>query len=137
MIADMVLLFDRGPAALRLKSVCVLGDGGSVRRGRPGTAALRLKSVCVLGDGGSVGRGRSGDGRAPNEELSCVWGWCFCSKGAAEDCLAPTEELSCVGDGASVRRGRPGTAALRLKSVRVLGMVLLFDGGGRGRPRSY
>ena len=28
---------------------------------------------------------------------------------------------------ASVRRGRPRTAALRLKSYRVLGMVLLFD----------
>src|ERR1051325_6773041 len=32
-----------------------------------------------------------------------------------------------------VRRGRPRTAALRLKSFRVLGMVPLFDGG---RPRT-
>jgi len=45
-------------AALRQKSVRVLGDKASVRRGWPRTAALRQKSVRVLGDEASVRRGR-------------------------------------------------------------------------------
>jgi hypothetical protein len=62
--------------------------------------------------------------------------WWFCWTGAAEDGRAPTEERSRVRDGASDRGGRPRTDALRLKSVRGCGMVLLIDGGGRGRTRS-
>jgi len=41
---------------VRLKSSRVLGDGGSIRRGRPRTAALRLKRVRVLGHVTSVRR---------------------------------------------------------------------------------
>jgi hypothetical protein len=37
------------PYPYRQKSVCVLGDDGSVGWGRPRTTALRLKSVRVLG----------------------------------------------------------------------------------------
>ena len=56
----------------------------------------------------------------------------FSSTGAAEDGRAPTEERSCVRDVGSVRRGRPRTDALRLKSVRVFGMVLLFEVNATG-----
>lgn len=38
-------------------------------------------------------------------------------------------------EGASDRRVRPRSAALRQKSVRVLWKGLPIDGGGRGRPR--
>jgi hypothetical protein len=54
--------------------------------------------------------------------------------GAAEDGRAPTEEC-CVSDGGSVRRGRPRTAA-PTEACYVLAMAVLFEGGGRGLPRS-
>src|ERR1051325_12047420 len=47
--------------------------------------------------------------------------WWFCWTGAAEDGRAPTEERSWVRDGASDRRGRSRTDALRLNRFRVVG----------------
>jgi len=49
---------DHGPntRALFVGAFHISGRGGSVRRGRPGTAALRLKSVPVLGQDASVRR---------------------------------------------------------------------------------
>jgi len=55
----------------------------------------------------------------------------FRSVGAAEDGRAPTEELSCFKGWSFCSTGRPWTAALRLKSFRVLRDGLMFDGGQR------
>ena len=58
------------------------------------------------------------------------------SVGARPSSAAPIEQKSSRVLVASVRRGRPGTDALRQKSSRVKHEGPLFVGGGRGRTRS-
>jgi len=80
--------------------------------------ALRQKSVRVSWKGLLIDGCGRGWTRSDRRAFVC-YGRGFWSTGAAEDGRAPTEERSCVMEGASDRRGRPGTAALRQKSFRV------------------
>ena len=98
----------------------------------PDTRMLFCRSAAVLG------RPRQTEVRSPNTRTL------FCR--SASSSAAPVKQKSTnwkrlrelcrvIGDGASVRWGRPRTAALRRRAPVCLGMELLIDGGGRALTR--